>query len=74
MANFITKVDLKWQLKFSPNYQFDKKGNCYNIKSGRQIKRTLIGYTEGFCINGKFRSLTMLREHLELISKTYTPF
>lgn len=69
MAEFVTKVDLKWRLDFANNYQFDSKGNCYNLKTMKQIKRTLIRYTEGYCIKGKFYSLTKLREHLEVIPK-----
>jgi hypothetical protein len=74
MANFTVKVDLIWMLDFANNYQFDRNGNCYNIKSGRQVKRTMIGYTEGYCISGKFKSISRLRESLVRIPKIKTPF
>ena len=71
----ITKeIHLIWQLDFAPNYQFDKKGNCYNVKTGREIKQTVIGYTLGYCIKGKFKSLTSLRASLVKIQKTDCPF
>ena len=69
MADFIKKVDLKWQLSYAPHYQFDSNGDCYNTRSGRQIKRTVVGYTEGYCICGRFRSLVRLRECLERIEE-----
>jgi hypothetical protein len=74
MTDFTKKVDLIWQLDFADNYQFDNKGDCYNVKSGRQIKRTVIGYTEGYCINGKFKSLFALRKRLIKINKINCPF
>lgn len=74
MTVFTINVNLVWQLSFAYNYQFDAKGNCYNIKNGRQLKRTLIGYTEGYCINGKFKSLKILRTNLIKIEKNICPF
>jgi hypothetical protein len=74
MADFINKVDLVWQLNFAPNYQFDKKGNCFNVKSGKQMKQTVIGYTVGYCINSKFKSLSSLRQSLVRIQKSDCPF
>lgn len=74
MAVFTSNIDLVWRLDFADNYQFDKKGNCYNVRSGRQLKQTVIGYTLGYCINGKFYSLTRLRQSLVKIEKQYCPF
>jgi hypothetical protein len=74
MAVFSKEVDLVSQLDFAPNYQFDKDDNCYNIKSGRQMKKTVVGYTVGYCINSKFKSLTSLRQSLVEIDKSDCPF
>ena len=74
MAIFTRKVDLVWQINYAENYKFDKVGNCYNTKTGKQLKRTLIGYTEGYCIQGKFKSLTSLRKHLVKIKDVECPF
>ena len=74
MAVFINHIDLVWKLDFADNYQFDKKGNCYNVKSGKQLKQTVIGYTLGYCIKGKFYSLTRLRQSLVKIKNTDCPF
>lgn len=72
--NIIKNIDLIWLYSLDTKYQFDKKGNCYNTHTGRQIKRTLIGYTIGYCLNGKFKSLEKISEKLEKIQKYKYPF
>ncbi len=74
MTVITSKVDLVWQLDFANNYQFDRAGDCYNIRTGRQLKRTVVGYTVGYCICGKFMSLTKLRKSLIKIGRTECPF
>lgn len=74
MADFTRKVDLVWEYSLSTNYKFDKKGDCYNTKTSKQMKRTLIGYTEGYCLNGKFKSLKQIRKHLVKITMDVCPF
>jgi len=64
-------IDLVWFIKEANNYRFTKDGRCFNLKSGREIKRTLVGYTEGFCLNGKFQSLSKIRKQLVKIEDTY---
>ena len=54
---------------------FSKDGLCYNIKTNRVIKQIVKGSTIGYIIKGKFKSLTILRENLELIpKKEFLPF
>lgn len=74
MAVFTREVDLVWQIKDAENYKFDKLGNCYNMKTNKQLRRTLIGYTEGYCIKGKFRSLKQIRKQLVKIEDVNCPF
>jgi hypothetical protein len=74
MATISTSYDLKFQYKPSVNYKFTDKGICINTKRNRIVKRTLVGYTEGFCLNGKFKSLMAIRKELELIPKSNCPF
>lgn len=74
MSVITRKYNLVWQLDFAQNYQFDKNGNCFNLKSGKQIKQTVVGYTVGYCINGKFYSLNKLRQSLVKIQKEDCPF
>ena len=65
---------LVWMVDYANNYQFDRAGNCFNIKTEKQLTRTLIKYTEGYCIQGKFKSLQQIRRHLVKITETECPF
>lgn len=60
----------KYRIKFSPNYVFTIKPKLLvNLKSGRIINQIMKGSTIGYIVNGKFYSLTKLREYLEVIPK-----
>ncbi len=74
MITISKSYDLKWQLKNFPHYKFSSCGKCFNTKRGKEVKRVLIGYTQGFCINGKFRSLKQLRNELVKIEIINCPF
>ena len=74
MATISTTYDLKWHYKPSTNYKFTEKGICINTLRNKVVKRTLVGYTEGFCLNGKFKSLKVIRKELELIPVNNCPF
>ena len=65
---------LKYQLQTAPQYKFTTDKKCFNVKTGRMIKQTYCGGSIGYCIDGKFRSLTSLRKELELIPKPTYPF
>lgn len=72
--NKLLLLDFKWVWSLDEKYQFTKDGRCFNVQRGKEIKRTVIGYTEGFCLQGKFRSLKRLRSELKKIVKTEIPF
>jgi hypothetical protein len=63
-----------YRLSFANNYVFTKNGKCFNLKTNREIKMVLNGYTKGFNIQGKFYSLNTLRKNLEKIPKETCPF
>jgi hypothetical protein len=63
-----------WQLDFAPNYQFTKCKKLFNLKTSREIKKTLTSMTIGYYIKGKFYSLNKLRNHIVKIEKTICPF
>jgi hypothetical protein len=45
-----------------------------NVLRGKQVKKTVVSSTVGYCINGKFRSCKTLRNELELIPTIECPF
>lgn len=64
----------KYQISFAPQYKFTTCGLCYNAKSGRLIKQVFKSNCIGYIIQGKFKSLTFLRNNLEKIKKEKIPF
>lgn len=65
---------LKYELSFADNYKFTADGICINTKTGRVIKRTIVGRSIGYCIKGKFHSLNYLRGKLQKIVDIECPF
>ena len=71
------------QLSFAPNYKFQItneidvfiKCKCFNSKTNREIKQVMNGGSIGYCIRGRFYSLSKLRNQIEKIPKeTFCPF
>ena len=66
-------IDIKFEI-VGTCYGATQKGDVYNLKTGRKLKRCLVGLTKGYCINGKFTSLAKLRQKLKKIEKIELPF
>jgi hypothetical protein len=69
-----TTYDVIWQLKDHTHYKFTKDGICINSKRNKIVKRVKNGGSIGYCISGKFYSLTSLRNELEKITNIECPF
>lgn len=64
----ISKVyRLKWQLKIDNKYQWSECGKLFNIKTGKEIKKTIKGSKIGYWINKDFCKLADIRNQIELI-------
>ena len=74
MQTISINYDLKWQLKFAEEYKFSKCGKCFNTKRQRQVKQVVNCRSVGYCIRGKFYTLSFLRSQVELIPKSNLPF
>lgn len=74
MTENIEIIDLVWEWKLDNKYQFTKDGRCFNVQRSKEIKKTLVGYTVGFCLQGKFKSLKQIRSNLIRIDKIDIPF
>lgn len=69
------KFTCKYRLKSSPNYVFTVSPKMLvNLKTGRVIKQITKGGSIGYVIDGKFKSLTKLRNDLEVIREDGLPF
>jgi hypothetical protein len=65
---------LKWQCKFANHYKWSKCGKLFNMKTAKQIKKTLNGGSIGYWIDGKFYTVNTLRHQVVLIPKEFCPF
>lgn len=66
---------LKWQLKDAEHYKISSCGKVFNTHRNIEIRKIINGGSEGFCISGKFVSLSKLRERVMLIpNKEILPF
>ena len=74
MTTISINKTIKYELSCSPNYVWTDDNLCYNLKTGRQIRQTIVSGSIGYCINGKFKSLTSLRGMLRKPEKTTIPF
>ena len=72
MNSFSATYSYKYRVDFAKEYVFAGT-RCYNLKTGRWIKKVVHGYTIGFNIKGVFYSLAYLRAHL-VKEETRVPF
>jgi hypothetical protein len=64
----------KWIIEGMENYCFTEKKELFNSKTGRKIKQTIIGYTKGYWLKGKFYTLNKLRPLLKRPENIDVPF
>ena len=74
MQTVSIRYTVKYELNFAPHYVWLSDNSCFNIRTGRKIKQVLVSGCIGYCIDGKFRSLTMLRNHLKKPQINDCPF
>ena len=67
-------IDIKFKIK-NTCYGVTAKGDIFNLKTNRKLRKIVIGLTKGYCISGKFTSLSVLRNLLVKIEiKEECPF
>lgn len=75
MIRITLNFTCKYRVNFAPHYVFTTDPKMLvNTKSGKVIHQTIKGGSIGYIIDGKFYSLTKLREHLEQIQTEKLPF
>jgi hypothetical protein len=55
----------RWIIDGMEHYCFTETKELFNSKTGRKIKKTLVGYTQGYWIGKKFYTLNKLRPLLK---------
>lgn len=64
MVSLIIKpkiIKAKWLIDGQPDFFIAEDKKMYRLKTQREIKLTLNGYTKGYYLNRKFFSLRQLR-------------
>lgn len=74
MNRISVNYSLKWQLRENDKYVWSSCGKLFNLKSGREIKKTLNGGSKGYWIERKFITLENLRSKIERVKKSDCPF
>ena len=74
MHSFTVTYTIKYKISFAKHYVFNEHKQCFNLRTGRFIKRVLVGGSIGYIIDGKFKSLVFLRKNLEKPEKQVLPF
>ncbi len=60
----------KWIIKGYPNYVISHDKKLYNIKTGIELKKKVKGgYTVGYNLNGKFKSLENIKPLINYYKK-----
>lgn len=62
MTTVTATYAIKYELEFAPHYVWLSNDLCYNLKTGRFVRQVLVGGCIGYCIDGRFRSLTAAGE------------
>lgn len=65
---------IKYYIAFATEYVFLENKKCYNLKTGRFIKKVENNRCYGYIIRGRFKSLTYLRGFLVKKIKEDCPF
>jgi hypothetical protein len=67
-------IEIRWVILGYSNYGFGENKKLYNLKTNREIKLTLNGYSKGYWLNNKFLTLNKLKNLLIKIPKEDCPF
>lgn len=74
MQTISITYDLVWEVTFATHYKFSKCKKLFNCQRNKEIKKIMNGGSIGYCIGGKFYSLTFLRTKLQKIKINKVPF
>lgn len=74
MLNYQINIIPKWLIKGYDLYFIDSKNKLRNINTGNVLQMQLKGYTKGYYLNGKFKSLSQIKHLLKKIKQEKLPF
>ena len=74
MNYILIRYTLKWEVDFAPHYQFTTCKLLVNTKTGKVLKKVSNSGSIGYILQGKFYSLTKLKNHVKKITENKLPF
>ena len=75
MIEYKINIIPKWEIKGYENYIFGKDNNLYSLKTNKMLKMKVKGgYTKGYNLNGKFKTLNFIRPLLTKYKENECPF
>lgn len=72
--NIPSNYNAVWQIIGHQNYQIDRNNVLVNTKSGKIMQRKVKGYSVGYNIKGKFRTLKWIKSNCEKKVQIHCPF
>lgn len=72
--SIIYNLEIAFEIKGYPDHVIVKGGDIYNRKTGRKLKKTVIGYTKGVWFGKDFLTKKKIDLLLKKPSKEYCPF
>jgi hypothetical protein len=72
--NVLCSYKSKWRHKVLHHYVWTECKKLINLKTGKEIKKTINGGKAGYYINRNFVSIEKLKSEIELIQKEFCPF
>ncbi len=74
MLNYQINIIPKWLIEGYHLYFFDSENKLRNITTGNVLQMQLKGYTKGYYLNGKFKSLSQIKPLLRRYKQDKLPF
>lgn len=74
MLHYQINIIPKWTITGHELYFVDDKNKVRNIQTGQALQMQLKGYTKGYYLNGKFKSLLQIRKLLTRYKEEKLPF
>jgi len=62
---------IKWKVE---GYSISECNKIFNPKNGRELKQSMVNYSIGYYLNGKFRTLSWIKRNCQKVRKSQLPF
>jgi len=71
MKTLQKKYRIKWIIE---GYSISECNKIFNSKNGRELKQSMVNYSIGYYLNGKFRTLSWIKKNCKKVERIKLPF